>query len=65
MGWRADGASRADWLRWITHWVVEGDDNDDEDDKQTLVQRALRVSFFRHCVFSRKVLDEGTVSPNA
>ena len=65
MGWRADGSSRQDWLRWVTHWLVEGDANADEDDKQTLVQTALRVSFFRHCVFGRQVLDEGTVSPNA
>ena len=65
MGWRADGSSRTDWLHWVSHWVVEGDDAGDEDDKQTLVQRGLKCSFFRHCVFSRRVMDEGTVSPNA
>ena len=65
MGWRADGANRADWLRWVSHWVIEGDDGGDQDDKQTLVQQPLRVSFFRHAVFGRNVLDEGTVSPNA
>ena len=65
MGWRADGSSRADWLRWVTSWLVSGDAASDEDDKQTLVQTALRVSFFRHCIFGRQVLDEGTVSPNA